>query len=85
MHILAGEGLARDVQVVHIGGMTQLATWMAKNKLKDPDLAEKAKGKVSRSQISRIRRGKSGASPETARVLASLTGMPWHTFIGGEA
>jgi hypothetical protein len=37
---------------------------------------------LSRVQVSRIRRGESGASKATAVALEKLTGIPWHDFIG---
>lgn len=50
--------------------------------LKDGDVAAKVKV-VSRATISRIRRGVNGASKETAQRLEKVTGIPWHSFIGG--
>jgi transcriptional regulator with XRE-family HTH domain len=83
MHKLAGRGIAAFVHLVHIATMTQLAEWMKSKGLGDAELAEKAKGDISRSQISRIRRGISGASKDTAYKLEKITGIPWHEFIGG--
>lgn len=67
---------------VHESVMTQLQSWMNTHRLKDRDVAAKVKI-VSRATISRIRRGVNGASKETAQKLEKITGIPWHTFIGG--
>lgn len=83
MHNLCVAGLERSVHLVHIGPMTRLSDWMDAKGIKDEALAEKAKGAVSRTQISRIRRGLSGASKKTAHKLEKITGIPWHEFIGG--
>jgi transcriptional regulator with XRE-family HTH domain len=77
--------LAQAVHLVHIFPMTQLAQWMSKRGIGDSALADKAGGEISRSQISRIRRGISGTSRETAKRLEKITGIPWHEFIGGSA
>jgi transcriptional regulator with XRE-family HTH domain len=65
--------------------MKQLQAWMKKRGMKDAGLAELVNGVPSRAQISRIRRGKNGASPETAKKLQKVTGIPWHEFIGSAA
>jgi transcriptional regulator with XRE-family HTH domain len=57
----------------------RLQIWMRKNALRDDDVARKIK--VSRVQISRIRRGINGASVETAMKLQELTRIKWHNFI----
>lgn len=62
--------------------MTDLTTWMSKKKLSEVQLAERVG--ISQSQVNRIRRGVSGASPTTARKLAAVTGIAWHKFIKSE-
>lgn len=61
-----------------------LQEWMTAKGLNDAKLAEKLGGKLSRSQISRIRRNKSTASPEAARVLEAVTRIPAAKFVMGE-
>lgn len=61
--------------------MTQLQRWMDKHDKLDGDVARLVKR--SRSQISRIRRGVTGASPKTAKRLDALTGIRWFNFIEG--
>lgn len=60
--------------------MHDLKTWMAEAKETDESLA--AKVGVSRTQITRIKNGASGASKETALELERVTGIQWHEFIG---
>lgn len=59
--------------------MTKLQKWMTENGWRDPHVAERIG--VSRAQISRIRRGKTGVSIATAKALAKLTGYRWHVFL----
>lgn len=61
-----------------------LQEWMSREGLNDAALASRT-GKISRSQISRIRRGISRPEPATARELERLTGIPAATFVMGEA
>lgn len=83
MHIFSGRGLHSAVHIVHIPPMTELSEWMKDANMKDAGLAELTGGKISRSQISRIRRGKGGTSATKAQALAEVTGIPWHSFISG--
>jgi plasmid maintenance system antidote protein VapI len=61
--------------------MTQLQRWMTKHSKGDAEVA--ATIKRSRSQISRLRRGITGASVNTALKLQGLTGIAWHHFVRG--
>jgi len=63
--------------------MTALKDWMERKALSDADVAARIDG-LSRSQVSRIRRGVSRPSPETAEKLAALTRIPAAKFIFGE-
>ena len=56
-----------------------LQGWMDEHQLNDRQLAEKL-GKVTRSQVCRIRRG-ARTSPDTAQVLERVTGIPATNFI----
>lgn len=56
-----------------------LQQWMSSNGKRDEDVAELVG--ISRVQVSRIRRGLSHASSDTAKHLASLTGTNWTDFI----
>ena len=67
---------------MHIQVMTRLDRWMTDNEWDDAKMAE-AIGR-DRSQVSRIRRGLSGASKDTALKLATITGIAWHHFIEPE-
>lgn len=58
-----------------------LQEWMDKRSLKDTDMAERLGGKLSRSQISRIRRLKSIPTLENARVLEAATKIPAAKFL----
>lgn len=60
--------------------MSVLKQWMKQRDLKDADVAARLEG-VSRSQISRIRRGVSTPSPKTAEKLSKLTRIPPAKFI----
>jgi transcriptional regulator with XRE-family HTH domain len=64
--------------------MADLAQWMEENGYDDDDLvadlSKRAKIKLDRSQVSRIRRGKSRPSEKTARGLEKITAIPWHEF-----
>lgn len=62
-----------------------LQEWMDLKTMNDADLERELEGRVSRSQISRIRRGKCRPSIETAKVLEHLTKIPAATFVMGEA
>ena len=59
--------------------MRTLAQWMKQHGVRDAAVA--AQLKISRVQVSRIRRGKCGCSVETAKKLAKLTGIAWHLFL----
>lgn len=59
--------------------MTDLGRWMQDNDWDDARLADTLA--VDRSQASRLRRGKSFASPDTAKRLERLTKIAWHRFI----
>jgi len=61
-----------------------LQEWMDRKGLKDADLAAQVKV-LSRSQISRIRRGVSNPKPDAAKALAALTRIPVVKFLTGEA
>jgi transcriptional regulator with XRE-family HTH domain len=74
--------LTFDVHYVHIRRMeqpeipcTKLGVWMRDNQKDDAAVAI-AIGEVSRSQISRIRRGLSRPSLDLADKLSELTGVP---------
>lgn len=60
-----------------------LQQWMDRKGLTDADVAAKVEG-LSRSQVSRIRRGVSRPSPETALKLAKLTKIRPETLIYAE-
>jgi len=59
--------------------MSKLARWMKKNRKLDGDVADAAK--LSRSQVSRIRREKTSATYETAMKLEQVTGIRWFHFM----
>lgn len=59
--------------------MSKLQRWMARNGKNDADVAHAVR--IDRSQISRIRRGKSGARYDTALRLQRLTGIVWWHFM----
>jgi predicted transcriptional regulator len=59
---------------------TKLQMWMSAHNY-DDDAVARAVRRVSRVQISRIRRGVSHASIETAMRLQELTGIRWHHFV----
>lgn len=63
--------------------MTPLETWMATNKLTDAALAARLEG-LSRSQVCRIRRRKSIPTPQTAKKLEAITGIPAASFVMAE-
>lgn len=58
-----------------------LQDWMSAHKLSDAEVAEKTGGRLSRSQVSRIRRRKSIPPPETAKVLSEVTTLPPEVFV----
>jgi transcriptional regulator with XRE-family HTH domain len=60
---------------------TKLDVWMKAHGLCDREVALKIK--ISRVQVSRIRRGIHGASVKTAMRLQELTGLKWWTFVRG--
>jgi len=62
-----------------------LKEWMKAHDLNDAALAERVGDRVSRSQINRIRRGKSRPSIELARELEHVTKIPAASFVMGEA
>lgn len=57
-----------------------LEQWMSVHAVKDAELASRIDG-VSRSQISRIRRRKSIPSPETAKKIVAVTGLPLEALV----
>lgn len=61
-----------------------LQQWMERNGLNDAALAARVEG-LSRSQVNRIRRGVSRPTPNTARKLATITGIDVAKFVLGEA
>lgn len=63
--------------------MQKLQAWMDKKGWCDNDVAEALRGsrKISRVQVSRIRRGITGTSVLTAKALAALTGIRWSAFV----
>jgi transcriptional regulator with XRE-family HTH domain len=69
---------------MHIPAMT-LQEWMDAKRLKDAGLAALTDGKVSRSQVSRIRRGVCLPERATAVELERVTGIPWFRFLVGDA
>jgi transcriptional regulator with XRE-family HTH domain len=62
--------------------MDELKHWMARTGETDRTLSNKVG--VSRVQISRIRRSRSGVSPETAKRLEAVTEIPAVRFLYGE-
>lgn len=58
---------------------------MDRNGLVDAGLSARLGGKPTRSQISRIRRGKSIPTIETARALEAVTKIPAVRFVMSEA
>lgn len=58
-----------------------LQAWMDKRSLKDADMVERLGGKLSRSQINRIRNCKSVPTLETARLLEAATKIPAAKFL----
>jgi transcriptional regulator with XRE-family HTH domain len=59
--------------------MSKLQTWMTRNEKHDADVARLVR--ISRPQVSRIRRGVHAASEKTARRLETLTGIKWWHFM----
>ena len=57
-----------------------LQEWMDARELSDAQLAAQVEG-LSRSQVSRIRRRVSIASPSTALKLERVTGIPAERFV----
>ena len=62
-----------------------LGQWMKAKRLDDAEVASRLGGVISRSQVSRIRRGKSIPPPATAEALAKLTGIAAGRFALGLA
>lgn len=60
--------------------MTALQRWMTENEKDDAAVAA-AVGSISRSQVSRLRRGESRPSLKTAEALEALTGLPAWEFL----
>ena len=54
---------------------------MDAHNLSDAEVADRTGGRLSRSQVSRIRRRKSIPPPETAKVLAEITTLPAEIFV----
>ena len=63
----------------------KLREWMKSKGVNDAALAAQLGGALSRSQINRIRQGKSRPSPNNARELERVTGIPAAKFVMGEA
>lgn len=63
----------------------KLAEWMELKNLKDADVSRLLGGKLSRSQVHRIRTGFSNPTIENARELEALTSIPAASFVMGEA
>lgn len=59
--------------------VSKLQLWMTRRGVNDAHLEGLVE--VSRVQISRIRRLKSGASPRTAKRLQAVTKIAWHHFV----
>jgi transcriptional regulator with XRE-family HTH domain len=59
--------------------MMELQTWMDRHGKRDHQVA--AAISISRPQVSRIRRGLTTASPDTAHKLEALTGIKWFHFL----
>lgn len=59
--------------------VSKLQLWMTKRGVSDGHLEGLIE--ISRVQISRIRRLKSGASPRTAKRLQAVTKIAWHHFV----
>lgn len=74
-------GLTANVHHVHNPPMTPLATWMETAGLRDEQVAERLAGKLSRTQVCRIRLGASRPSTESAEALEGLTGIPAWKFL----
>lgn len=68
--------------VVHIWAM--LAAWMEKEGLNDAQVSVRLGRVISRSQVSRIRRGISVSTPKVAQLLEGLTGIPAWEFVRPE-
>jgi len=62
-----------------------LKEWMAAKGLNDAELARRLDGRLSRSQVNRIRNGKSRPTPDAARILERETGIPAERFVMGDA
>lgn len=63
----------------------KLRDWMRQNSINDAALSQRLGGKISRSQVNRIRQGKSRPSVEVARELERVTAIPAAQFVMGEA
>jgi transcriptional regulator with XRE-family HTH domain len=64
--------------------MTILDDWMRANGLTNLALARRLRGRLSRSTVSRIRRGCVWPREESARLLAKATGIPLAQLMGGD-
>lgn len=73
--------LAFDCTSCVHNAMTRLQSFMDTNNIKDGDLAPKAR--ISRVQMSRIRRGISHPSRKTAKLLEAATAIPASELIFG--
>lgn len=71
--------LSHGVRNAYFWPMTKLQHWMTKNQKLDSEVARVVK--LSRPQISRIRRGVTAAGPLTAQKLEQLTGIKWWHFV----
>lgn len=63
----------------------KLGEWMNLKGLKDADVSRLLDGRLSRSQINRIRTAISNPSIENARALEELTSIPAGDFVLGLA
>jgi ribosome-binding protein aMBF1 (putative translation factor) len=63
----------------------KLREWMEVNGINDEGLSRRLDGKISRSQVNRIRQGKSRPSVEVARDLERITSIPAANFVMGDA
>lgn len=71
--------LSHEVLIGYFQHMTKLQLWMKRHGKVDAEVARAVKR--SRPQISRIRRGVTAASHDTAQRLEALTGIRWWHFM----
>lgn len=64
--------------------MTSLDAWITEHGLGNAAFARRLGGALSRSQVSRIRRGRTGPSLESARTLERATGIPAARLLLGD-